>query len=306
MELIDIVRQAQGGSAITNMARAFNIGPGQAEAALKAVMPELARGIERNTLSRGGVADLIAALGDRRKLENLNNPAMFGNANVQADGNAILGHILGTKDASRGVAQRAALSSGVGEGLIKMLLPYIAQMLMGALANKTQGGLGDILSKIPGMPGAQGNTGGTGGSAPSFPQSRQQPFPQPSMPAPRQMPESRDNPFGNGDVSRGGNGTFGGGAPLPIPTGLPSESSSSGGAGSNPYGDLSDIIRGGGAAGGAAAGGGTLWSIIRSMLGGALGFSTKGGVMGWIFRAIILRYGMSIVRAIFGGVLGRR
>ena len=52
--------------------------------------------------------------------------------------------------------------------------------------------------------------------------------------------------------------------------------------------------------------GGALWSIIRSMLGGALGFSTKGGVMGWIFRAIILRYGMSIVRAIFGGILGRR
>ena len=306
MELIDIVRQAQGGSAITNMARAFNIAPGQAEAALKAVMPELARGIERNTLSRGGVADLIAALGDRRKLENLNNPAMFGNANVQADGNAILGHILGTKDASRGVAQRAALSSGVGEGLIKMLLPYIAQMLMGALANKTQGGLGDILSKIPGMPGAQGNSGGMGGGAPSFPQSRQQPFPQPSMPAPRQMPDRNDNPFGNGDVRGGGNGPFGGGGPLPLPTNLPSESSS-GGAGSNPYGDLSDIIRsGGGAAGGAAAGGGALWSIIRTMLGGALGFSTKGGVMGWIFRAIILRYGMSIVRAIFGGILGRR
>ena len=270
MELIDIVRQAQGGGAITNMARAFNIDPSQAEAALKAVMPELARGIERNTLSRGGVADLIAALGDGRKRESLNNPAMFGNASVQADGNAILGHILGTKDASRGVAQRAALSSGVGEGLIKMLLPYIAQMLMGALANKTQGGLGDILSKIPGMPGAQGNTGGMGGGAPTFPQSRQQPFPQPSMPAPRQMPERGNNPFGNGDVSRDGNGTFGGGSPLPIPTNLPPESG--GGAGSNPYGDLSDVIRSGGAAGGAAAGGGALWSIIRSMC------STRGAI----------------------------
>ena len=56
----------------------------------------------------------------------------------------------------------------------------------------------------------------------------------------------------------------------------------------------------------AAATGGGLFNIIRSILGSALGFSTKGGVMGWIFRAVILRYGWSILRAIFGGILGRR
>ncbi len=36
MELFDIVRQAQGGHAIANMARAFNLTPEQAEAAVKA------------------------------------------------------------------------------------------------------------------------------------------------------------------------------------------------------------------------------------------------------------------------------
>ncbi len=291
MELFDIVRRAQGGNAIANMARAFNLSPEQAEAAVKAVMPELARGIERNTLSRGGVADLVAALGDGPKIRNLESPAMFGDPAVAADGNAVLGHILGTKDASRAAAQRASLSSGLGEGLLKMLLPYIAQMLMSALASKTRGGLGDILSKIPGMPGSTG--GGIGGGGPSFPQTRNS---APSSPMP-QMPDN--SPFGGGQSSGGG---FGNQGPLPIPTGLPPES----GSGSNPYGDLSDVIRRGGNAGGAAAAGGGLFSIIRSILGGALGFSTKGGVMGWIFRAVILRYGWSILRTIFGGILGRR
>ena len=289
MELCDIVRQAQGGHAIANMARAFNLTPEQAEAAVKALMPELARGIERNTLSRGGVADLVTALGDGRKIRNLEDPAMFGNPSIAADGNAVLGHILGTKDASRGAAQRASLSSGLGEGLLKMLLPYIAQILMGALANKTRGGLGDILSKIPGMPGGSGSTGGG------------IPVPQTRNPAPSRSPQMPDdNRFGGGPSSGGG---FGNQGPLPLPTGLPSESSSSG---SNRYGDLSDIIRGGSRAGGAAAAGGGLFGIIRSILGGALGFSTKGGVMGWIFRAVILRYGWSILRAVFGGILGRR
>lgn len=293
MELLDIVRAAQGGNAIANMARAFNVSPEQAEAAVEAVMPELARSIERNTLSRGGTADLVAALGDGSKVRKLHDPAMFGDPNVAAEGNAILEHILGTKDASRGVAQRASLSSGLGDGLIKMLLPYIAQMLMGALASKTRGGLGDILSKIPGLPGGGTSGGGMSGGGPSFPQSRS-PAPSNQMP---QMPDN--NPFGTGQSTGGG---FGNQGPLPLPSGLLPES----GGGSNPYGDLSDIIRRGGNVGGAAIGGGSLWSIIRSMLGGALGFSTKGGVMGWIFRAIVLRYGWSMVRAIFGGLLGRR
>ena len=287
MELFDIVRQAQGGNAIANMARAFNLTPAQADAAVRTLMPELACGIERNTLSRGGVADLVAALGDGRKIQNLQNPTMFGDPNVAADGNAVLGHILGTKDASRAAAQRASLSSGLGEGLLKMLLPYIAQMLMGALASKTQGGLGDILSKIPGMPGS--STTGSGGT--SFPQSR------PTSNRPVQMPD--DSPFGGGQTSGGG---FGNQGPLPIPTGLPPES----GSGSNPYGDLSDIIRGGSRGGSAVAAGGGLFGIIRSILGGALGFSTKGGVMGWIFRAVILRYGWGILRTLLGGILGRR
>jgi hypothetical protein len=279
MELIDIIRQAQGGRALANMARTFNLTPEQADAAVKAVVPELARGIERNTLSRGGIADLLEAMGSGRAVQIMNNPAMFGHPDVQADGNAILAHILGPdKDTSRAAAQRASLASGLSDGVIRMLLPYIAQMLMGALTKGTQGSLGDIMSKIPGLPGGTG----TGN-----------PFPQTSAPAPR----SSNGPFGGIFGNR--SSSVGNQQPLPLPTGLPP-------AGPNPYGDLSDIIRRGDSSGSAAAGGGALWTIIRNMLGGALGFTTKGGVMGWMFRAVLMRYGWGIVRAILGGLGGRR
>jgi hypothetical protein len=80
--------------------------------------------------------------------------------------------------------------------------------------------------------------------------------------------------------------------------------------GDNPFGDLSDIIRGGkgipGGAGGAAIGGGVLLSIIRSLLGGALGFSGKGGVMSWLFRMVFMRYGWGLIKTIFMKVLLRR
>lgn len=298
MELYDLVQQAQGGNAIANMARAFNLSPEQAEAAVKAVLPELARGIERNTLSRGGVADLVEALGNGQRARTIENPVMFGDQRVRDDGNDILKHILGPdKDSSRAAAQRASLSSGLGDRLIKMLLPYIAQMLMGALAKKTQGGLGDILSKIPGLP---GNTaGGSGGM--TFPQP-QLPRQQPRSPTPMSPPSPRtiNTPLG-GSPSAGGRGGFDDQQTLPIPTNFPSDT----GSGQNPYGDLSDIIRRGRGPG-ATVGGNPIWDIIRNTLGGALGFSTKGGVIGWVFRAIILRYGWTILRTILGGLFGRR
>ena len=288
MDLINIIRSAQGGRAIENMARTFNLTPAQAEAAIQAVLPELAHGISRNTLSRGGVADLVEALGDPRHTTRLESPNIFGNPEIASEGNAILGHILGTKDASRGAAQRASLSSGLGEGLIKMLLPYIAQLLMGALASKTQGGLGDILSKIPGMPGST------------------TPVPEPTPRSGRRQrqPEAEDAPAfpTEAPVGRGGGG-FENQQPLPIPGSIPDESET---RGRNPYGDLSDVIRGGRPSATQPTGGTSLPNIIRDMLGGALGYSTKGGVMGWIFRAVILRYGWSILRSILGGVLGRR
>jgi hypothetical protein len=176
MQLLDEVRKAQGGRAIENMARSFNITPAQAEAAIAAVLPEFSRAIERNTLNRGGVADLIGALGSGRHQAALENPNLFQSADLRNEGNAILGHVLGGKDQSRAVASRASLSTGLGSSVIQMMLPYIIQMLMGGLAGKTQGGLGDILSKIPGMPGAspQGQAGGRPGGGMQMPRLPQQ------------------------------------------------------------------------------------------------------------------------------------
>ena len=65
-----------------------------------------------------------------------------------------------------------------------------------------------------------------------------------------------------------------------------------------PYGDLSDILRRGG------GGSGSLASIIRNIFGGMLGFGSK-GVVGWIIRLILIRYGWRIfawvVRRVFLG-----
>jgi hypothetical protein len=313
MQLLDDVRQAQGGRAIENMARSFNITPAQAEAAIAAVLPEFSRAVERNTLNRGGLADLIGALGSGRHQAALENPNLFKSTELRDEGNAILGHVLGGKDQSRAVASRASLSSGLGSSVIQMMLPYIIQMLMGGLAGKAQGGLGDILSKIPGMSGSPQPNGPQGGGRMQMPRMPQ------SEPASVPMEQTRwptqAEPTPIPDVG----GVFGGGNSLPLPGDPPRggygraqgpQQPQAPQGGDNPFGDLSDIIRGGkgipGGAGGAAVGGGMLWGLIRSVLGGALGFSGKGGVMSWLFRMVFMRYGWSLIKTIFMKVLLRR
>jgi hypothetical protein len=296
MNMVDELGRSQNGEAIAAMAKASGLAPAQVQAVLAAVVPELSRAIERNTLSRGGLADLVNALGQGHHAAILDNPAAIATDAIRDDGNAILGHILGSKDASRGVADRAAFTSGVSASVIKMLLPIIASMLMGALSKQTSGGLGEILRRIGGAGSSPGTPSPSGGGAmPELPRMPHGGGLGGGLPMPQRTPTGQSPPRGA--------------SPLPLPgdsiPGMPGHSD-------NPYGDLSDILRRGnglprntsGPTGGstpdAPVGGGALWSIVRDIVGGALGFQSR-GIVSWIVRMVIMRYGWSLLRILLGG-----
>lgn len=55
------------------------------------------------------------------------------------EGNQILGHLFGSKDISRAVADQVAFTSGIGPSILKKMLPVVASMLMGGIFKGTQG-----------------------------------------------------------------------------------------------------------------------------------------------------------------------
>lgn len=282
MRIEDLLAQAQGGDALGNLARSFGIAPDQAEAVVNSVLPQLERRMERNTLSRGGVADLVEILGRAGGGGFIDRTEAIGDPNVARFGIDALENILGNKDQSRAVAARAARASGISEELIKQMLPVIAAMVMGALAKGAGGTLGEILGKI---------TGAGGRPAPSQ---------VPRAPAPSPLPKLPETGAG----WTGGSTTYGD-SPLPIPG---DDIPGLGRNASNPYSDLSDIIRKGGTSlpgGGAAGGGGALSTIIRSLLGALLGFQSR-GIVGWLVRLVVVRWGWGILRWLIGHVLLRR
>ena len=131
----------------------------QTRQAFEALSPVVAAGLRQNTeTSAGGsLGDLLGALsgGAARYAED---PAMISSPGAVDDGNAILGQIFGSKDVSRGVAQQISASSGIGESILKKLLPIVAAYVMSQVAAKAaSGGLGDILGNILG--GGRGTSG---------------------------------------------------------------------------------------------------------------------------------------------------
>jgi len=134
MNLLDLVLGSQNSPVIDQLASQFGLPPEKAGAAVGALMPALAAGLQKNMSSEAGLASLLGALTGGSHAAYLDNPGSLGNAATTTDGNAILGHLLGSKDASRQVAASASQRTGIDPAILKKMLPVVAALAMGGLA----------------------------------------------------------------------------------------------------------------------------------------------------------------------------
>jgi len=157
MNILDAIVNANSGAAVQQLGSQVGLAPDQATAALSALMPALAGGFQRNIQSPGGVESLIAALSSGSHGQYLDDPTTLADSTAVTDGNGILGHLLGSKDASRDVASRAAQQTGLSADVLKRLLPLAATLMMGAFAKQAGtgvsttaalGGAGDIAAML--------------------------------------------------------------------------------------------------------------------------------------------------------------
>jgi len=172
MELIDLLQQAQGGNGLGAIGEQFGLDESQTAAAVQELAPVIAAGLRRNMAqSPENVVALVQALQNDNHEQYLDDPDAIKSGSAAEDGNAILGHVFGSKEVSREVAMRAASSSGIGSSIMKQLLPVIASMVIGSLTKKMTGGaaapaprrggggLGDILGQVLGGGGRSGGGG---------------------------------------------------------------------------------------------------------------------------------------------------
>lgn len=161
----------RGGGSIQQLASQFGISDEQAEGAVRGLAPALTGALGKNTASPGGMESLLGALTKGQHERYVENPQALAEESTVEDGNAILGHLLGSKDESRRVAAAASQSSGLDVGMLKKMLPLVASLLMGSMSGKakqasagSQPDMGGLASVLQGL-GAGGGLGDMLGGA---------------------------------------------------------------------------------------------------------------------------------------------
>lgn len=238
--LFDMLAGAQNGKAIEQMARQFGLSQQQAQDAMEALLPAFSQGLKRNASNPYDLSSFLGALSSGQHAKYFEDATNAFSPQGMQEGNGILGHLFGSKDLSRAVAAQASQATGIGQDILKQMLPALASMIMGGLfkqsTGQTQaaagfGGQGNPLQEI--IEQMMRQAGGGGGAA--QPQQRRAPEPESQF----------DNPLGK--ILEG---MFGGGAGS---TSQPQSRQQQPSGGQNPFGDN------------------PLGKIFQDMLGGALG-----------------------------------
>ena len=137
MGILDSLLSGQNGQLIAQLARSSGIGEKDVQNVLGQLLPAVSKGIKGNASSSEGLGELVTALGKGNYQRYLESPEELAGQAATDEGNAILGKVLGGRDASRGVAEQAAKTTGIDSSIIKQLLPLVATMAMGALSKET-------------------------------------------------------------------------------------------------------------------------------------------------------------------------
>lgn len=141
MSLLETILSAQGGNLVKQMASTNGIDSDAALKLLGKLVPSLTNQVQQNVKgSDQGLDNLMGALQSGHHQRYLDSSDEAFSANGLADGNKILGHLLGSKDNSRALASSLSGETGIATDLIKKMLPQAATMVMGALSKQNGGG----------------------------------------------------------------------------------------------------------------------------------------------------------------------
>lgn len=139
LPLFDMMLQAQNGMAMDAMAKQYGLAQEQAAKAVAALMPAFASGFKRNTTNPYDFSALVQAMTSGNYAKYFEDMSSAFTPQGIADGNQVLQQLFGSKEVSRAIAAQAAQLTGVGQDILKQMMPVMADTLMGGLFKQTTG-----------------------------------------------------------------------------------------------------------------------------------------------------------------------
>jgi hypothetical protein len=135
----DLMRQAQGGAGLDNLARQFGLSQQQTNAAIAALMPAFAMGLQRAAANPSNMAQLFQVMSAGHFPAFWESAAQAFTPQARTEGSRLLDQLFGSDEISRRVAQQAAAFSGVGVDVLQQMLPLIAGIMAGGLTKMATG-----------------------------------------------------------------------------------------------------------------------------------------------------------------------
>ena len=152
MNLFEMMQTAQNGQAMQNLARQYGLSQQQTQAALDALLPAFSMGLQRQTQNPyafGNLAQMMTATPFGQMYDTDGDGIPDSAAPMGKD---VLSQLFGSKEVSNAITAQAAATSGVGQAILKQMLPVIASILMGGLFKSVNNqGLGGILGQFAEM-----------------------------------------------------------------------------------------------------------------------------------------------------------
>lgn len=150
----DIMRQAQNGAGFDNMARHFGLTPEQTRAAVGALIPAYAMGLQYLAANPNAMAQLFRMMGNGPYPNFWESAAQAFTPSARQEGDRLLDQLFGSDDVSRRVAHQAAAFSGIGADVMQQMLPLVAGIMAGGIAKiaRSQGAMLNPFTSSPAAP----------------------------------------------------------------------------------------------------------------------------------------------------------
>lgn len=164
MNIVELVKQSQGGQSLNNLAKQFGLDPAQAQAALQTTVPALVSGL-KTQLQQNGLQGVLASL---QSSASLQSAQAFG-TQALAQGNQVLTQLLGAEGA-KNLVTKVSQATGLDAAKLQQAVPALTNLVMGVIA-QAQGkaaGVADAAMQSPlgqMAGGLLGKLGGAGGGA---------------------------------------------------------------------------------------------------------------------------------------------
>ncbi len=148
MRVFQIIANAQGARIFSNMGEAFGFGDELMAQTVRYFIPPITKSIEKRAQTPEGLISVLEFLGSRRYDRFLDEPRIFGHAQIADEGRRILDYLFSRKERIQKIIENRAKVLPIDPVTLERLLPFIAVLAIGAIEIRTRRPLGVILYRV--------------------------------------------------------------------------------------------------------------------------------------------------------------